>query len=123
MEEAFAVLDTTLSQAAREQFRNMPVDKAVTHAHMGLGMYIRNEWFRRGRSSLPTKLHSLGARHIDDMSAMVLTSYWRYLNGKPIELERQGACYKRWWTEQERLIELAKRQGSESHEMPDSHCP
>jgi hypothetical protein len=107
MEEAYRFLDAKIPPDQREQFKQKTERDAVTDAHFGLGMHIRNYWFRSGKSALPGLLYSLGARDLDDVSSMVLTSYWRYLNNKPIELEQQGAYYKRWWEEQNRLIEDA----------------
>jgi hypothetical protein len=118
LEEAFAVLDKKLSAVERQKFQNTPEREAVALAHMGLGMYIRNEWFRAGGSALPKVLR---AQHLDDASAIVLTSYWRHLNGKPLEVESQINCYHRWWREQQRLIDEAK--GSSSYGTPAFSCP
>jgi hypothetical protein len=118
--EAFSVLDKQLPAKDRESFKRMPERNAVTDAHRGLGMYIRNEWFRAGHSALPS---SLQARHLDDASSIVLTSYWRYLNGKPLDVERQVSCYHRWWDEQQRIVNTAKAKGSSSYGMLAFSCP
>jgi hypothetical protein len=111
MEEAYRFLDAKLPPDQRERFKQMTESEVVASTHFGLGMTIRNYWFRSGKSALPEFLYSLGARDLDDLSSMVLTSYWRYLNNKPIELEKQGAFYKRWWEEQKRLIEDDPQKG------------
>ena len=36
-----------------------------------------------------------GVKHPDDMSAMILTSYYRYLLGKEIDFEGQLIVYKK----------------------------
>jgi len=100
-----------------------PEREAVVYAHMGVGLYIRNQWFRSGKSPLAGVLHQLGARSLDDASSMVLTSYWRHLNGKPLELEKQGACYQRWGNEQERLQKEAEAKGETSYNLPAFDCP
>ena len=123
LEEAFVVLDQKLTSEAREQFRRTLEEEAVTSAHMSLGMYIRNQWFRAGGSRLPGLLQDVGARHMDDMSSIVLTSYWRHLNGKPLQLAQQGECYRRWWQEQERLVREAKSNGEPSYATPSFSCP
>jgi hypothetical protein len=120
LEEAFALLDRTLAVTDRKSFKQQSEHKAVTSAHRGLGMYIRNQWFRAGRSPIPTQLR---AQHLDDASSIVLTSYWRYLNGKPLEIERQISCYERWWQEQRRLMDAAKAKGESSYETPLFSCP
>lgn len=123
LEEAFVFLNTRLTTQEKEHFRKTSEQEAVTSAHMGLGMYIRNEWFRSGSSALPSWLRGLGARHIDDMTAMILTSYWRHLNGRPIQIEQQGTCYRKWWEEQHRIIEAAKAKGETSHGTASFVCP
>jgi hypothetical protein len=57
------------------------------------------------------------------MSSMVLTSYWRRLNGKPIELEKQGECFSRWWAEEKRLEKEAHAKGEDTYSTPDFSCP
>jgi len=123
IEEAFAFLSKLLPPSEVAAFKQLPEQEASVVSYMGVGMYIRNEWFRSGRSALPAQLQALGAQHIDDMSSMVLTSYWRHLNGKPLKLEAQGNCFRKWWQEQNRLIGEAKTKGSSAHGTPRFSCP
>lgn len=123
LSEAFAALDQHLSSEDRHEFKTQPEGKATTQAHMGVGLYIRNEWFRAGNSKLVGILREAGAKSMDDMSGMVLTSYWRHLNNKPINLKEQGACYTRWWTEQKRIQEQAKAKSETSYGTPNFNCP
>ena len=93
----------------------------LAHHHMGLGMWIRNNWGLWGESRLKTHFNDLGIHHPDDMSAILLHSLWRDLNGRPIDLDDQLACYRDWWREQERL----KQQYGDktSFPMPNFSCP
>jgi hypothetical protein len=120
LDEAFSSLDRTLSVEQRDDFSHKPEAKAVIDAHMGLGAYIRNNWFRAGHSKLADRLRNTGAQALDDVSSMVLVSYWRHLNGVPIRLAEQGSCYRRWWDEQRRLE--AASQGSGSYSVPRFSC-
>lgn len=122
-DEAFVALDSLLSAQDRRSFMHKPERQAVLDAHFAVGMYIRNYWFRHGGSTLPGVLYRAGARSLDDMSSMVLTSYWRHLNHKPIRLKEQGSCYKRWWREADRLEKEAKAQGRTSWTTPAFECP
>lgn len=120
LEEAFAVLNKQWSDIERQKFQTTPEVEAVIQAHMGIGMFIRNKWFRSGGSALPGVLR---VQHLDDASSIVLVSYWRYLNGKPLEVELQISCYHRWWQEQKSLIEEANSRGSTSYGTPAFSCP
>jgi hypothetical protein len=121
--QAFAALDQKLNSQQRDVFKTTPEATAVVRAHMSLGLYIRNTWFRSGHSKLPAQLHSLGAQSLDDMSSVVLVSYWRHLNGKPLKVEEQCACYAKWWHEQLRLESAAKAKGENSYSSPSFDCP
>ncbi|OOG61647.1 hypothetical protein B0E46_17010 [Rhodanobacter sp. B04] len=121
--QAFAALDQQLGSQQRDDFKNTPETEAVVKAHTGLGLYIRNAWFRSGHSKLPDELHALGVRSLDDVSSVVLTSYWRHLNGKPLEVEKQCACYAKWWQEQQLLEASAAAKGENSYSSPKFSCP
>jgi len=123
LSQAFAALDQQLGSQQQEAFKNTSEAEAVAKAHMSLGLYIRNVWFRSGQSKLTGQLHALGARSLDDMSSVVLTSYWRHLNGKPLKVEEQCACYAKWWQEQQRLESAAKAKGENSYSYPKISCP
>ncbi|HJX55048.1 MAG TPA: DUF6794 domain-containing protein [Polyangia bacterium] len=61
------------------------------HYHHDLGMWMRNNWGLWHGSRLATWLLAKGVHHPDDMSGIILRSYWRHLRGKPIQLEKQIA--------------------------------
>lgn len=65
--------------------------------HRGLGMWMRNNWGLWSGSRLKTYFNGLGIQHPDDMSGIILTSFWRDLNNKPIQLEQQIKYYKDYW--------------------------
>jgi hypothetical protein len=122
LDEAFASLDASLTPDQRLAFNQRPEREAISEVHFGIGLFIRNQWLRPG-SRLTGELHKLGAGSFDDMSSMILASYWRHLHGKPIKLEQQGACYKRWSLAQQNLINEAKAHGSSSYSSPNFDCP
>jgi hypothetical protein len=123
LDEAFTSLDVSLKPEQRLAFMQRPEREAIMEAHFAVGLYIRNQWLRSGKSALAKLLHEKGAQSYDDMSSMILHSYWRHLNGKPIQLNEQGACYKRWWLEQQKLMDQSKARGEDSHSTPDFVCP
>ena len=123
MEEAIHALEKQLSPAQREAFKAKSEAVALTDAHFGLGMQIRNEWFRTGGSDLPRILSEAGAKSMDDMSTLVLSAYWRRLNGRPFDLQQEAGCYRQWWAEQARLEASAKASGRTSYGSPSFNCP
>lgn len=65
--------------------------------HHGLGMWIRNNWGLWSESRLKKYFNELDIQHPDDMSGIILNSFWRHLNNKPIELEKQIKYYQEYW--------------------------
>lgn len=74
--------------------------------HFSTGMWMRNEWGLWSGSRLSRWFNDRGIFHPDDMSGIILTSFWRHLNDQPIGLERQIAEYQRYWEEQAQPMKL-----------------
>jgi hypothetical protein len=87
IEQAFGALDKLLAPADRNSFMRKPERKAVIEAHMAVGLYIRNAWFRSAQTVLIGYLREKGARSLDEASSLLLTAYWRHLNGLPTDLD------------------------------------
>ena len=54
-----------------------------------LGLWIRTNWGLWEGSRLARYFNRLEIQHPDDMSQIILDTFWRYLNRKPIELEME----------------------------------
>ena len=65
--------------------------------HFGLGLWMRNNWGLWGGLRLARYFNKAGIFHPDDMSGIILTSFWRHLNGKPIHLKEQVSPYQAYW--------------------------
>jgi hypothetical protein len=115
LEESFEYLDKFLQD--KEEFKNFPEENVSGAAHMTMGRWLRNQWnlwwsadqrdkiIESNKRKLPMEkidypqempelvswfVHK-GIFHPDDMSGVVILSYHRKLNGKPIDLETQIA--------------------------------
>jgi hypothetical protein len=94
--DAFAELDRMLPADFRRRFAADSTQPGLQH--FGLGLWLRNNWGLWSGSRLATYLHdSLGLRHPDDMSGLLLDTYWRSLNGRPLEVAREVAAYDAYW--------------------------
>jgi hypothetical protein len=65
--------------------------------HMTLGLTLRNRWGLWAGSRLAQYFNSVGIYHPDDMSGIILTSLWRRLHGRPIDLARQVREAQAYW--------------------------
>ena len=77
--ECIQMLDKNLKKEDKEYIKTLTEDEFFMESHFTLGMGIRNEWIRSGNPELVTFFLDQGVKHPDDMSAMILTSYYRHL--------------------------------------------
>jgi len=84
--DCFLSLDNILSDEVKDDIMSSSLDSLIRY-HMGLGMWIRNNWIRQTNSRITGLLYENGLRHPDDMSQIIIVGYHYYLNGiiKPIE--------------------------------------
>ena len=93
--ECIQMLDKTLKTEDKDYIKTLTEDEFFMESHFTIGMGIRNEWIRSGNPELVKFFLDQGVKHPDDMSAMILTSYYRHLLGKEIDFEGQISAYKK----------------------------
>lgn len=96
LDECFQVLDKIISPEERFKLRENS-EKDISSLHFGFGMELRNKWGLWKGSELKDWFENIGIKHPDDMSGIIFTSYWRYLNDQPIKLEEQVKFYQSYW--------------------------
>ncbi len=99
LNDALRELDQIMGEKGRSEVLNAKEDDMILY-HFGVGQWMRNEWGLWRGSRLSRYFNQLGIRHADDMSGIILTSYWRKLHEKPIDLEGQVRYYRDYWKEQ-----------------------
>ena len=93
--ECIQMLDKNLKTEDKDYIKTLTEDEFFMESHFTIGMGIRNEWIRSGNPELVTFFLDQGVKHPDDMSAMILTSYYRHLLGKEIDFEGQISAHKK----------------------------
>lgn len=93
--ECIQMLDKNLKTEDKDYIKTLTEDEFFMESHFTLGMGIRNEWIRSGNPELVKFFLDQGVKHPDDMSAMILTSYYRHLLGKEIDFEGQISAHKK----------------------------
>ena len=96
LEDSFVQLLVLLDPADIETMRSGS-ESDMGQYHFGLGMWMRNSWGLWGGSRLAQWFGSQGITHPDDMSGIILNSFWRHLNDRPIELDAQIRFYQSYW--------------------------
>jgi len=94
--ECFAELKKRLPQEELDRIGRIS-EKDMVLYHSNLGRTLRNKWGLWTGSRLQTFFFDLGLQHADDMSGVILDSFWRHIHNKPILLEKQVARYQKYW--------------------------
>lgn len=82
--ECIQMLDKNLKKEDKEYIKTLTEDEFFMESHFTIGMGIRNEWIRSGNPELVTFFLDQGIKHPDDMSATILTSYYRHLTNSNV---------------------------------------
>lgn len=83
-----------------QEMIKMSEDSFVSNFHFTIGMNIRNTWGlwnTNHPSDLALWFNSRGIYHPDDMSGIILKSFYRSLKGEPIRLNEQIKNYRDFW--------------------------
>ncbi len=98
LDECFQLLNENLNDRDRKEIQEITEDEFSMKSHFGLGMWIRNQLFRRGNGELMKYLKEQGLTqpvHLDDISDIVIRAYYRHLTGKDIDLGGIMSCFNR----------------------------
>jgi hypothetical protein len=92
-------LEVMLTPEFVQKIRDGSEDE-MSQYHFGLGMWMRNNWGLWGGSRLAKWFNAQGIKDPDDMSGIILVSFWRHLHKKPIRMDEQIKFYQDYWKKQ-----------------------
>ena len=95
-EDDFVELNKTIRFDLVEEIRESKEDELHMYHH-NVGRELRNSWGLWSESRLAKWFNDKGIHHADDMSAIIIDSFWRHLNEQPIQLEKQIKSYQDYW--------------------------
>lgn len=96
LEECFIELRNFLNCEDIAEITRGKQEDMVLHHH-GLGRHLRNEWKLWLDSPLSKWFNEQGIYHADDMSGIILDSFWRHLNNEPLMIKEQIKQYQDYW--------------------------
>lgn len=99
LQESFVVLDS-LTSPKFKRYLECVEENALASFHFGLGMWLRNNWGLWAGSELNTYFQEKGIFHPDDMSSIIITSYYRYIHQEELKLDEQVDFFKQYWEEE-----------------------
>jgi hypothetical protein len=101
LEEAFDVLDEIIFPDERDLVLEYSEEMWRAQSYR-MGGWLRNTWkFWEKEGPLYEWFVDYGITHADDMSGIVLLSYWRHKNGKSQDVEGQVQHYLDYWDKRE----------------------
>ncbi|KKN37358.1 hypothetical protein LCGC14_0764190 [marine sediment metagenome] len=98
LDEAIQKLDELFSQKEKDFITSSP-ESVMIQYHHSTGRWIRNNWglWAKEDNELKQWFKKLDITHADDMSGIILKSYWRFKNDKTLSLKDQTQVYKDYW--------------------------
>ena len=97
LDEAIAELDNRFPDKEKDFVTSNP-ESAMIEYHRTTGRWMRNNWGLWGDGGeLKKWFIERGIAHPDDMSGIILDSYWRWKNDKPLKLDEQIKYYQDYW--------------------------
>jgi hypothetical protein len=86
LNDCYIALDKLLDYQTKNDIKISPVNELIKY-HIGLGMWIRNNWLRQSNNRITGTLYNNGLRSLDNMSQIIIIGYHYYLNGNNKTLE------------------------------------
>lgn len=120
LEDCFVQINSFWSDSTKVQVKIWEEREFVGKAHMGFGMWMRNNWSLWGGSRLSKYFNEFGIHHPDDMSGIILVSYHRHLNHKEIKLEEQIKYYQDYWENSEKAKLCRKQEEFSEYKIGDT---
>lgn len=101
LEECFKALKMELSPSDINKIMFMKMEE-LCRLHHNLGRWIRNNWgLWADDGPLKDYFNGIGLHHADDMSGLIIESFWHHLRNEPLEIEKQVKEYQDFWAKSE----------------------
>jgi hypothetical protein len=97
LKEAHQQLEKIFEKEELAMIDAMKTESEMIRYHFGLGLGMRNTWGLWAGGPLAKHLNSLGFHHPDDMSAVILETFWCKRHNKDFRLEERAASYAAYW--------------------------
>lgn len=87
-----------MSKKEASKFKLIPEENLAGEFHFGVGARIRHKFKLWEEGTTTVKyFNSIGIKHPDDMSGIIILCLHRYLNGKPLKIRERVKYYKEYW--------------------------
>lgn len=87
--DAMKELDKRTTEDFKTQIKGWKEQEAIYKSQATLGLILRHDWKLWNGSRLSYYFNQKSITNANDMTDIIIRSYHRYLNGKPLDLEKQ----------------------------------
>lgn len=87
IEDCIIQLDSILDDSTKMEIKEMTKSSFSAEAHLGLGLWIRNNWGLWQGGPLASYFNELGLYHPDEISGIILNCYFNHVKGFDIDLK------------------------------------
>lgn len=105
LDDCHKQLDKILLPRQKREIDETKSAFGMNYYHHGWGTWIRNNWGLWRDSRLSKYFKEKGIDHPDDMSGIILNSYYCYRHNIEFNLEKEVDFYKKYWKEMEKIFE------------------
>ncbi|MES0490069.1 MAG: DUF6794 domain-containing protein [Leptospirales bacterium] len=93
LEQCWALLELHLQPDELEEVKSTDKNELVKF-HFTIGRYIKRHWIVKGDAELLEFFDSAGIESKDAKMAIIIDTFWRHLNDKPIDVEERIQHYR-----------------------------
>jgi hypothetical protein len=86
--DAYTQLNRLTPIEAKAKFKRVEEEIAAKKLHFSLGRWIIHNWGFYGGSRLSHYIKKMGLSHPDDQAQLIIRTYHRYLNKKPLDIKK-----------------------------------
>jgi hypothetical protein len=97
LDEAILQLDKLFPDSTKQKIAHMEENDFLGNSHLTTGMWIRNNWGLWKGSELSKYFNELGIYHPDDMSGIILRSFYRHIKSQDYDLDNQIKISQEYW--------------------------
>ncbi len=108
LDEAHGQLEKQFPKKELAKIDAMKTEDEMIEYHFGLGMGMRNGWGLWGGGPLAQNMNKLGFHHPDDMSGVILRTFWCKRHKKDFCLKERAVYYAAYWKAAAEPPETAK---------------
>lgn len=100
LDEAVGYLLKNTTNDNIEYIKSITENQFLGETHFSVGMSLRNTWGLWRGWDLAKHFNEIGIYHADDMSGIILTSFYRRVHNQDIRLQEQIKFYQDFWQKQ-----------------------